>query len=180
MACSNTAMIKGSSLIGEELNRSSCILHSFLEGDNRFGKNSVTEYSWLDKGSSVGEQSIVSNVFVSTGLSLPNDVFLHTVCVQTGDGTKSKYITISFGIKDNVKKTCTNVNSAAELKWHSVSLDEALKVLDYPQVLRIIYFVYRSHCVMPGLKGGNACYISLLVMLVEEAKTTNNLFFSKL
>ena len=146
MACSNVAMIKGNSLIGEELSRSSCILHSFLEGENTFGKNSVTEYSWLDKGSSVGDQSIVSNVFVPTGLSLPNDVFLHTVCVQAEDGTKSKYITISFGIKDNVKKTCANVNSAAELNWHSVSLDEALKVLDYPQVLRITYCLHISVC----------------------------------
>jgi len=131
MACSNIAMIKE---IGEgSYDKSSCILHSFLGGENQFGHNSVTEYSWLGRGSYVGEQCIVSNVFASNGLSLPSDVFLHTVCVKSEDGASSKYITISFGIKDNVKKTCNSCSSADDLKWHSKPLKEALKLLEYPQ-----------------------------------------------
>ena len=133
MACSNIAMIKES---GEgSYDKSSCILHSFLEGENQFGYNSVTEYSWLGRGSSIGDQCIVSNVLVSNGLSLPSDVFLHTVCVKSEDGASSKYITISFGIKDNVKKTCSSCSSTADLKWHSKPLNEALKLLEYPQVI---------------------------------------------
>ena len=136
MTCSNIAMIRDNSSSAEEsYDRSSCILHSFLEGGNKFGVNSVTEYSWLGKGSSVGERSIVSNVFVSDELLLPSDVFLHTVCVQAEDGSGCKYITISFGIKDNVKRTCSHLNSIAELKWHSTPLDKALEVLGFPQVL---------------------------------------------
>ena len=154
MACSNIAMIKDSSGSGEEsFDRSSCVLHSFLEGDNKFGKNSVTEYSWLGKGSSVGEQSIVSNVFVPNGLSLPNNAFLHTVCVEAEDGTGHRYVTISFGIKDNVKKTCADVSSAGELKWHSTSLDKALKLLAYPQVL-----LATSEILLNCTKGRNVIY----------------------
>lgn len=138
MACSNIAMIKDCSGNEEKsFDKSSCILHSLLEGSNRFGKNSVTEYSWLGKGSSVGEQSIVSNVYVADGLSLQDNVFLHTVCVQAEDGTGPKYVTVSFGVKDNVKKTCSSVNSSAELKWHAKSFNEALNLLGYPQVYMI-------------------------------------------
>lgn len=133
MACSNTAMVKNSP---ENLyDMSTCILHSFLEGKNRFGKNSVTEYSWMGKGSSVGEQSIISNVFVCDELSLPSDVLLHTVCVRGKNQSALKYVTVSFDIKDDVKKTCSDFNSADELKWHSQPLDDAVKRLGYSKVL---------------------------------------------
>ena len=135
MACSNTAMIKNdTSSQDSKLDRSSCILHSYLEGNNIFGQNSVTEYGWLGKGSSIGNNSIVSNVFVSDGLALPDDSFVHTVCVKAENGEKAQFVTVTFGIKDNLKKTCSDARSSSELKLHQKSLDKAMELLGYPKV----------------------------------------------
>ena len=136
MACSNVAMIKNiSSSLNKKLDRSSCLLHTFLEEDTLIGCNSVTEYSWLGKGCCIGEKSIVSNVFIPSELSLPDNVFLHTVCVLSKSGSGTKYVTVAFGIKDNVKKTCSDVSRACDLKWNDRPLDAALVLLRYPKVM---------------------------------------------
>ena len=141
MACSNIAMVKNvSSSQDNKLDRSSCILHSYLEGNNNFGQNSVTEYGWLGKGSSIGNNSIVSNVIVSDGLALPDDVFMHTVCVKAENGERGQFVTVTFGIKDNLKKTCSDARSSSELKLHYRSLDKAMELLGYPKVNIFVLF----------------------------------------
>ncbi len=128
MACSNVAMIRGPSTSATDYPKDQCLLHCYLEGENAIGKNSVVEYSWLGKGASIGESSIISNVFIEEGLAVPSDVFLHTVCVK-GESGGSLYVTVAFGVVDNLKKTCSGSQSASELKLHKKSLDEVLNLL---------------------------------------------------
>ena len=139
MACSNVAMIRRISEQKDEFPSNQCLLHSFLEGDNVIGDNSVVEYSYLGKGAKVGKTSIVSNVFVAAGVTLPDNAFLHTVCVKSGAATEKRYVTVAFGIKDNLKKTCLNTQSMAELRLHGKNLDEALNLLGYPKVLFLFF-----------------------------------------
>eukprot|EP00794_Sanderia_malayensis_P020351 gene20351-22355_t len=132
MCCSNSSMVKDTSDSGRNFHQNQCVLHSYFEGENEIGDNSVVEYSWVGKGAKIGAKSIISNVFIEAGLVVPDCVFLHTVCVIGSSSDNERcYITVAFGVDDNLKMTCTNKQSTGELKYHQVKFDDALKLLGY-------------------------------------------------
>lgn len=101
-----------------------CVMYSVLHPSCSVGASSVVEYSRLGPGVSIGQGSIISSCCVSAGLSVPDGVFLHSVCVKTKHQTK--YVTVIFGINDNLKRTVGSPAHMEELKLFGLSLTECL------------------------------------------------------
>ena len=132
MACSNVAMVLNNSS-DEKFEKDRCLIHCFLEGNNKVGEKSVVEYSWLSTGAQIGHTSIVSQVFIPECLVIPDRVFMHTVCVQD-KSLESKYVTVVFGIDDNLKKSCKETKDIDMLSIYGQSLGHALDLLQFPKV----------------------------------------------
>lgn len=103
---------------------SSCVMYSVLDPSCSVGSGSVVEFSRLGAGASVGEGSIVSSCWISPGLSVPDGVFMHSLCVdhqgQTG------FVTVVFGINDNLKHSVEASACLEELNLFGFSLTECL------------------------------------------------------
>lgn len=102
----------------------SCVMYSVLEPGCSVGAGSVVEYSRLGAGASVGTGSIVSSCRVSAGLSVPDGVFMHSLCVNHND--QSGFVTVAFGIRDNVKLSVKAPAYMEELKLLGSGLAECL------------------------------------------------------
>ncbi|XP_069551136.1 fucose-1-phosphate guanylyltransferase [Brachyistius frenatus] len=102
----------------------SCVMYSVLDPSCSVGAGSVVEYSRLGAGVSVGRGSIVSSCRVSPGLSVPDGVFTHSLCVNHRGHTR--FVTIFFGINDNLKHSVDAPAYMAELRFCGFSLPECL------------------------------------------------------
>lgn len=92
-----------------------CVMHSTLPVISNISHTAVMEYCNFDIPINIGQSCILSNCEYTTDLKLenalesldiPNNLFLHTVPVVLNDTTK--YTTVVFDIKDNLKKVASN------------------------------------------------------------------------
>ncbi|KAK2835643.1 hypothetical protein Q5P01_016127 [Channa striata] len=102
----------------------SCVMYSVLDSTCSVGSGSVVEYCRLGAGVSIGEGSLVSSCWIRVGLSVPDGVFMHSLCVnhlgQTG------FVTVVFGISDNLKHSVKAPAYLEGLKLFGLSLAECL------------------------------------------------------
>ncbi|MED6264249.1 hypothetical protein CHARACLAT_012861 [Characodon lateralis] len=101
-----------------------CIMHSVLDLSCSIEAGSVVEYSRLEAGVSVGGGSIISSCWVSSGLSVPAGAFMHTLCVSHQEQTT--FVTVFFGIKDNLKKSVASPAHLEELLLFGFNLTKCL------------------------------------------------------
>ncbi|XP_041861495.1 fucose-1-phosphate guanylyltransferase [Melanotaenia boesemani] len=101
-----------------------CVMYSVLDPCCSVGAGSVVEYSRLGVGVTVGGGSIISSCWVSPGLSVPAGTFIHSLCVKHQNQTR--FVTVFFGIKDNLKHSVEAPASMEELKFLGFSLVQCL------------------------------------------------------
>lgn len=99
---------------------------------SKVGQQTVLEYCDIQEESSVGNNCIISNVVIPAGACIPDNAFMTTVCIEVGD-VAGLYVTIVFGVKDNVKKM-TRSEDLGKLQYFGWPLDKALSLLDMKQV----------------------------------------------
>ncbi|KAF7203104.1 fucose-1-phosphate guanylyltransferase [Nothobranchius furzeri] len=102
----------------------SCIMYSILDPSCSVGAGSVVEYSRLGAGVSVGGGSIISSCWIGPGESVPAGVFMHSVCVNHQEQTG--FVTIFFGIKDNLKHSVHAPAFMEELRFFGFTLSKCL------------------------------------------------------
>ena len=102
----------------------SCVMYSVVDPSCSVGAGSVVEYSRLGAGASVGKGSIVSSCWVSAGLSVPDRVFMHSLCVIHKN--KTGFVTVVFGINEDLKRGFEVPANLEELKFCGVSLADCL------------------------------------------------------
>ena len=88
-----------------------CIMHSMFPENSEIPPTSVFEYCDFDVPVHCGVNCIVSNCSLIGGdsdspISIPDNTFLHSISIKS-EGTK-KFVTILFGINDNLKKKATS------------------------------------------------------------------------
>lgn len=101
-----------------------CVMCSVLDPSCSVGAGSVVEYSRLGAGVSVGKGSIISGCWVGAGASVPDGVFMHSLCVNHKHRTG--FVTVAFGINDDLKRSVEAPAYMEELKLFGVSLAECL------------------------------------------------------
>lgn len=113
-----------------------CLIQCHQTMPSSVGQQTVLEYCDIQEGSSVGNNCIVSNVEIPAGACIPDNSFMTTVCVTSGEVT-GLYVTVVFGVNDNVKKTARS-GDLGKLQYFGLPLDNALSLLDIKQVHKII------------------------------------------
>lgn len=101
-----------------------CIMSSVLHPSCSVGAGSVVEYSRLEAGASVGGDSIVSSCWVGLGQAVPDGVFMHSLCVKHRE--QAGFVTVFFGIRDNLKRSVASPAFAEELELLGLSLSKCL------------------------------------------------------
>lgn len=101
-----------------------CVMYSVLDPSSSVGTRSVVEYSRLGAGASVGSGSIVSSCWLSDGLSVPDGVFMHSLGLSSGQ--RVGFVTVAFGINDDLKRSVKAPRHADELTLFDSSLVECL------------------------------------------------------
>lgn len=133
-------MVKRSGFSEEKIiTDESCLIHCHQTMPSRVGQQTVLEYCDIQEGSSIGNNCIISNVAIPAGACIPDNAFMTTVCVQAGD-VAGLYVTIVFGVNDNVKKTARS-EDLGKLQYFGWPLDKALSLLDIKQVQLHINFL---------------------------------------
>lgn len=101
-----------------------CVMYSVLDPTSSVGARSVVEYSRLGARVSVGSGSIVSSCWLSEGQSVPDGIFMHSLGVNSEQ--QVGFVTVVFGINDNLKRSVKAPRHADELKLFDLSLAECL------------------------------------------------------
>jgi hypothetical protein len=117
MACSH--IVDG----GAALRGLACVMGSVLLGGASVGDGTVVEYSHVAENSEVGSDSIISGVDIPANVIVPDSLFLHTTCVYAG-----KFVTLSIGMKDNLKLGAPLDTAPHTLTLFDVPLGDALQV----------------------------------------------------
>ena len=126
-------MVKRSGLSEEKITTDQrCLIHCYQALPSSVGQQTVLEYSDINAGASVGSNCIVSNVVIPAGACIPDNAFMTTVCVTVGNVT-GLYVTVVFGINDNLKKMARS-DDLGKLQYFGLPLDKALSLLDIKQV----------------------------------------------
>lgn len=99
-----------------------CVMYSVLDPSSSVGARSVVEYSRLGARTSIGSGSIVSSCWLSDGLWVPDGVFMHSLGVDSEQ--RVSFVTVAFGITDNLKRCVKAPGDADELKLFDSSLAE--------------------------------------------------------
>lgn len=103
---------------------SCCVMYSIVDPTCSVGIGSVVEYSRLEKGVSVGRGSIVSSCWIGADLSVPDSVFMHSLCINQKHNIG--YVTVAFGINDNLKHSVDNPANIQALQLFGLSLPDCL------------------------------------------------------
>nr|XP_055023690.1 fucose-1-phosphate guanylyltransferase [Misgurnus anguillicaudatus] len=101
-----------------------CVMHSFLHPSVTVSPGSVVEYSRLDDEVKVGTRCIISSCWISSGLSVPSDTFLHSLCVNLNG--KMGFVTLVFGVEDDLKKNVASPADMKALNLFKVSLEDCV------------------------------------------------------
>lgn len=110
----------------------SCLIQCYQTLPSTIGQYTVLEYCDISAESSVGNNCIISNVLIPQGASIPDNTFMTTVCVTVGDAA-GLFVTIVFGIGDNVKKM-TTADDLGKLQYLGMPLDKVFSLLNAKQV----------------------------------------------
>lgn len=92
----------------------------------------MLDFCEIGQGACVEKGCIVSNVSIPEDAEVPENVFVMTVCVKV-DGEAGLFVTVGYGIEDNMKKTAT-VEELAKLNYVGKPLDEVFTLLGITQV----------------------------------------------
>ncbi|NXW62260.1 FPGT guanylyltransferase, partial [Eurystomus gularis] len=103
---------------------SASVIHSVLEPGCAVGPGSVIEYSRVGPGVSVGKSSIVSGAHIDLKVDIPSDCFLSSLSVKSSD--QVKYVSMVFGVKDDLKRSVKALSEIRSLRFFGVSLLECL------------------------------------------------------
>ncbi|KAJ3599776.1 hypothetical protein NHX12_033732 [Muraenolepis orangiensis] len=108
-----------------------CVMHSVLEPGCSVAPGTVLEYCRLEEGVAVGTGSILSSCWVDRDLSVPDGVFMHSLCVtvkqqQQQQQARTGFVTVCFGIHDNLKQSVRGPAYMEELTFLGVSLAKCL------------------------------------------------------
>nr|XP_058962921.1 fucose-1-phosphate guanylyltransferase-like [Pocillopora verrucosa] len=114
-----------------------CLIHCYQTLPSSVGQRTLLEYCNIQAEASVGNNCIVSNVELPSGASIPDNTFMMTVCV-TVDNVSGLYVTVVFGIEDNVKKMAPS-DDLAKLQYFGLPLDKAMSLLDLVQNSKLEY-----------------------------------------
>ncbi|XP_006803321.1 fucose-1-phosphate guanylyltransferase [Neolamprologus brichardi] len=154
-----------------------CIMYSVLNPSCSVGAASVVEYSRLGAGVSVGKGSIISSCWVSPGLSVPDEAFMHSLCV-THHGQAS-FVTVFFGINDNLKYTVGTPAYMEELKFFGFTLEKCLSIWGMEkEVLRFSGDASNCNlwnaCLFPVCSDQQSSFLTSLNMLqaIQSASTS--------
>nr|XP_004555120.2 fucose-1-phosphate guanylyltransferase [Maylandia zebra] len=154
-----------------------CIMYSVLNASCSVGAGSVVEYSRLGAGVSVGKGSIISSCWVSPGLSVPDEAFMHTLCVNHHDQTS--FVTVFFGINDNLKYTVGTPAYMEELKFFGFTLEKCLSMWGMEkEVLRFSGDASNCNlwnaCLFPVCSDQQSSFLTSLNMLqaIQSASTS--------
>ncbi|XP_076860503.1 fucose-1-phosphate guanylyltransferase [Brachyhypopomus gauderio] len=101
-----------------------CVLHSILHCSASVSGGSVVEYSKLEPEVTVGPQAIVSSCWVEAGLSVPRETFIHSLSVRLGGRTG--FVTVAFGIRDDLKKSVSSPADMKGLELFGVALEDCV------------------------------------------------------
>ncbi|XP_020788756.2 serine/threonine-protein kinase TNNI3K isoform X1 [Boleophthalmus pectinirostris] len=115
------------SLYNSENNEDStscCVMYSVVDTSCSVGIGSVVEYCQLEAGVYIGKGSIISSCWVHPGLSVPDSVFMHSLCIDHKHSTG--YVTVVFGINDNLKSSVDHCANISALKLFGLSLPYCL------------------------------------------------------
>ncbi|KAL2089958.1 hypothetical protein ACEWY4_014646 [Coilia grayii] len=99
-----------------------CVMHSVLHPSVVVSPGSVVEYSRLSADVTVGERSIISGCWVDTGLSVPCQTLMHSLSVSLN--SSAGFVTVAFGIKDDLKHSVASPAEASALRYFAASLAE--------------------------------------------------------
>ncbi|XP_056132207.1 fucose-1-phosphate guanylyltransferase [Lampris incognitus] len=102
----------------------SCVMYSILDPSCAVAPGSVVEYCRLEAGVTVGKRSILSGCWVNVGHSVPEGVFMHSLCVNIQ--AQTAFVTIVFGVVDNLKRGVEGPAYIEGLELFGVSLEECL------------------------------------------------------
>uniref|UniRef100_A0A8C9N0F4 Fucose-1-phosphate guanylyltransferase n=1 Tax=Serinus canaria TaxID=9135 RepID=A0A8C9N0F4_SERCA len=100
------------------------IIQSILEPGCVIGPGSVIEYSRIGPEVSVGKGSIVSGSYINFSVDIPSECFLSSVSVKMADGVE--YVTMVFGVGDDLKKSVKSLSDIHSLRFFGASLPECL------------------------------------------------------
>ncbi|XP_050162344.1 LOW QUALITY PROTEIN: fucose-1-phosphate guanylyltransferase [Myiozetetes cayanensis] len=107
-----------------ETSDQSSVIQSILEPRCVIGPGSVIEYSRIGPEVSVGKSSIVSGSCINFSVEIPSHCFLSSVTVKIND--QVEYVTMVFGVGDDLKKTVTLLSDVHSLQFFGASLAECL------------------------------------------------------
>lgn len=105
-------------------NKNVCVIQSIVHPSARVCESSVVEFSRLEDGVELGRSSIISSCWVEKGLFVPSNTFMHSFAVCS-DG-RTKFITVAFGIQDDLKKTVSSREDVSRLEVFGVSVGECV------------------------------------------------------
>lgn len=100
------------------------IMQSILEPGCVVGPGSVVEYSRIGPGVSVGKGCIVSGSCINFSVDVPSNCFLSSVSVKITD--QVKFVTMVFGVGDDLKKSVKSLSEIHSLQFFGASLPECL------------------------------------------------------
>ncbi|TRY83209.1 hypothetical protein DNTS_014144 [Danionella cerebrum] len=101
-----------------------CVMHSVLHPSVGVSQGSVVEYSRLDANVKVGSKSIISGCWIGTGLTVPSDTFIHSLSVNLGG--KTGFVSVFFGIQDDVKRNVPSPAQIEALSLFKVNLEDCV------------------------------------------------------
>ncbi|NXU60266.1 FPGT guanylyltransferase, partial [Horornis vulcanius] len=100
------------------------VIQSVLEPGSVIGAGSVIEYCRIGPEVSVGKGSIVSGCCINFHVDIPSDCFLSSVSVKITD--RVEYVTMVFGVGDDLKKSVESLSGVHSLQFFGASLPECL------------------------------------------------------
>lgn len=99
-----------------KISTSACIIHSAINKESTIGENCVMDYCDFELPVDIEQNCIISNCQLAwsettaehTRLIIPQGIFLHTVPITVENTTK--FVTVFFGVDDNLKKCVSSVD----------------------------------------------------------------------
>ena len=129
-------------------NESNILIHSWYNNKScHVGDNVILEYTFLPGNNNIGSNCIVSNTKFPSSVSVPSNSFLHTVVIT--DEEAPLYITVAFGIEDDLKKLCPSRDATNHLTYSGLKFGDALDKLHIFQVSLIMSMSVNIHMLIP-------------------------------
>ncbi|XP_053099139.1 fucose-1-phosphate guanylyltransferase isoform X2 [Hemicordylus capensis] len=110
----------------EDLGKSACIIHSVLSSSCSVAPGSLVEYSRLGPDVSVGANSIVSGCCIDSQANIPPNTFITTLSLRISG--EVVYVSMVFGIEDNLKKNVITLSETHLLQFYGVSIGQCLEL----------------------------------------------------